>query len=116
MSPKRFVPGPSPTRPDEAVDSRNERLAEAGRKIQELFEELTGKFGLSDAQHLFRKTLKRSYSGQGRPPETERSADDSLLLRVYDGLAGDPNPETLQQFPVDLNQDGSVGPGEALWH
>jgi hypothetical protein len=22
----------------------------------------------------------------------------------------------LQQFPVDLNQDGSVGPGEALWH
>ena len=22
----------------------------------------------------------------------------------------------LQQFPVDLNQDGFRGPGEALWH
>ena len=85
MSPKRFAP--SPTRPDEAVDSRDERLAGARRRVEELCEELVGKFGLSDAQQLFRKTLKRSYSGQGRPPETERSADDSLLLRVYDGLA-----------------------------
>jgi hypothetical protein len=24
--------------------------------------------------------------------------------------------EELQQFPVDLNQDGFRGPGEALWH
>jgi hypothetical protein len=22
----------------------------------------------------------------------------------------------LQQFPIDLNQDGFRGPGEALWH
>jgi hypothetical protein len=27
------------------------------------------------------------------------------------GLTGE-----LQQFPVDLNQDGFRGPGEALWH
>jgi hypothetical protein len=24
--------------------------------------------------------------------------------------------EYLQQFPIDLNQDGFRGPGEALWH
>jgi hypothetical protein len=26
------------------------------------------------------------------------------------------NESDLQQFPVDLNQDGFRGPGEALWH
>jgi hypothetical protein len=32
---------------------------------------------------------------------------------------GEPRPclfSLLQQFPIDLNQDGFRGPGEALWH
>jgi hypothetical protein len=38
--------------------------------------------------------------GAEQPPSTVHGFDVTLL----------------QQFPVDLNQDGFRGPGEALWH
>jgi hypothetical protein len=34
-----------------------------------------------------------------------------IAFLLVSALGGD-----LQQFPVDLNQDGFRGPGEALWH
>jgi hypothetical protein len=37
---------------------------------------------------------------------------------IGDTLSGTSNGSNaeLQQFPIDLNQDGFRGPGEALWH
>ena len=76
------------------------------------------------------RELKRQAAGEKLAPEqlkgliragyVYRNGDEHFLTdKGRDALAQlrvQPGDGRLQQFPVDLNQDGFRGSGEALWH